>query len=145
MSYKAAIAGLNLGGGKAVIIGDSKKIKMKFCLGPFGRFVQGLAGRYITAEDVGTSVKDMKWVRMETEYVTGLSRALGGGGDPGPVTALGTFAGIKATVKKQLGKDSLEGLKVAVQGAGHVGYHLTKHLKEAGAKKYGFQIWIVKP
>ena len=99
--------------------------------------MQGLAGRYITAEDVGTSVKDMEWVRMETEYVTGLSRALGGGGDPGPVTALGTFAGIKATVKKQLGKDSLEGLKVAVQGAGHVGYHLTKHLKEAGAK-----IWV---
>ena len=137
MSYKAAIAGLNLGGGKAVIIGDSKKNKNEILFRSFGRFVQGLAGRYITAEDVGTSVKDMEWVRMETEYVTGLSRALGGGGDPGPVTALGTFAGIKATVKKQLGKDSLEGLKVAVQGAGHVGYHLTKHLKEAGAK-----IWV---
>ena len=102
MSYKAAIAGLNLGGGKAVIIGDSKTDKNELLFRSFGRFVQGLAGRYITAEDVGTSVKDMEWVRTETRYVTGISRALGGSGDPSPVTALGTFSGIKATVKIEM-------------------------------------------
>jgi len=136
MSYKAAIAGLNLGGGKAVIIGDSKKDKNEILFRSFGRFVQGLAGRYITAEDVGTSVKDMEWVRMETRYVTGISRALGGSGDPSPVTALGTCSGIKATVKKQLGKDSLYDLKVGVQGLGHVGYHLCRYLYREGAKLY---------
>ena len=118
MSYKAAIAGLNLGGGKAVIIGNSKNDKNEILFRSFGRFVEGLAGRYITAEDVGTSVKDMEWVRMETRYVTGISRALGGSGDPAPVTALGTFSGIKATVKKQFGKESLNGLSIAVQGVG---------------------------
>ena len=134
MSYKAAIAGLNLGGGKAVIIGDSKTEKNEILFRSFGRFVQGLAGRYITAEDVGTSVKDMEWVRTETRYVTGISRALGGSGDPSPVTALGTCSGIKATVKKQLGKDSLTGLKVGVQGVGHVGYHLCRYLNREGAE-----------
>ena len=104
MSYKAAIAGLNLGGGKAVIIGNSRNDKNEILFRSFGRFVEGLAGRYITAEDVGTSVKDMEWVRMETRYVTGISRALGGSGDPAPVTARGTFSGIKATAKKQFGK-----------------------------------------
>jgi len=136
MSYKAAIAGLNLGGGKAVIIGDSKKEKNEILFRSFGRFVQGLAGRYITAEDVGTSVKDMEWVRMETRYVTGISRALGGSGDPSPVTALGTCSGIKATVKRQLGKDSLFGLRIGVQGLGHVGYHLCRYLHREGAKLY---------
>ena len=136
MSYKAAIAGLNLGGGKAVIIGDSKKDKNEILFRSFGRFVQGLAGRYITAEDVGTSVKDMEWVRMETRYVTGISRALGGSGDPSPVTALGTCSGMKATVKKHLGKDSLFGLNVGVQGAGHVGYHLCRYLSREGANMY---------
>ena len=136
MSYKAAIAGLNLGGGKAVIIGDSKKEKNEILFRSFGRFVQGLAGRYITAEDVGTSVKDMEWVRMETSYVTGISRALGGSGDPSPVTALGTCSGIKASVKKQLGKDSLQGLKIAVQGLGQVGYYLCKYLHKQGAMLY---------
>ena len=136
MSYKAAIAGLNLGGGKAVIIGDSKKDKNEILLRSFGRFVQGLAGRYITAEDVGTSVKDMEWVRMETQYVTGISRALGGSGDPSPVTALGTCSGMKATVKKHLGKDSLFGLNVGVQGVGHVGYHLCRYLSREGANLY---------
>ena len=136
MSYKAAIAGLNLGGGKAVIIGDSKKDKNEILFRSFGRFVQGLAGRYITAEDVGTSVKDMEWVRMETQYVTGISRALGGSGDPSPVTALGTCSGMKATVKKHLGKDSLFGLSVGVQGVGHVGYHLCRYLSREGANLY---------
>jgi len=134
MSYKAAIAGLNLGGGKAVIIGNSKKEKNEILFRSFGRFVQGLAGRYITAEDVGTSVKDMEWVRMETRYVTGISRALGGSGDPSPVTALGTCSGIKAAVKKQLGKDSLNNLKICVQGLGHVGYHLCRYLYREGVK-----------
>ena len=136
MSYKAAIAGLNLGGGKAVIIGDSKKDKNEILFRSFGRFVQGLAGRYITAEDVGTSVKDMEWVRMETRYVTGISRALGGSGDPSPVTALGTCSGMKATVKKHLGKDSLSGLNVGVQGVGHVGYHLCRYLSRERANLY---------
>ncbi len=134
MSYKASIAGLNLGGGKAVIIGNAKTDKTEILFRSFGRFVEGLSGRYITAEDVGTSVKDMEWVRMETKYVTGISRALGGSGDPSPVTALGVFAGIKATVKKQLGRDSLVGLKVGVQGVGHVGYYVCKYLAEEGVK-----------
>lgn len=136
MSYKAAIAGLNLGGGKAVIIGNSKTDKTETLFRSFGRFVEGLSGRYITAEDVGTSVKDMEWVRMETKYVTGISRALGGSGDPSIVTALGAFSGLKATVKYQLGKDSLVGLKVGVQGVGHVGYYLCKYLAENGAQLF---------
>lgn len=134
MSYKAAIANLNLGGGKSIIIGDAKKDKSEILFRSFGRFVEGLGGRYITAEDVGTSVRDMEWVRMETQYVTGISRALGGSGDPSPVTALGTFVGMKATVKKQLGKDNLGGLTVALQGVGHVGYYLCKHIHENGGK-----------
>ena len=112
MTYKAAIAGLNLGGGKAVIIGNSKKEKSEDLFRSFGRFVEGLGGRYITAEDVGTSMKDMEHVRMETNYVTGITKTLGGSGDPSPVTAYGVFVGMKAAVKQKLGKDSLEGLKV---------------------------------
>ncbi len=136
MTYKAAISGINLGGGKAVIIGDSKKEKNERLFRSFGRFVEELAGRYITAEDVGTCVKDMEWVRLETSYVTGISSDQGGSGDPSPFTALGTFSGIKATVKKQLGKDSLSGIKVGVQGVGHVGYHLCSYLKKEGAKLF---------
>lgn len=136
MSYKAAIAGLNLGGGKAVIIGDSKKDKSELLFRSFGRFVDGLGGRYITAEDVGTSVKDMEWVRMETSFVTGISRALGGSGDPSPVTAFGVFMGMKAAVKYKLKRGSLSGLKISVQGVGHVGYYLCKHLTEEGAELY---------
>ncbi|MCH7611992.1 MAG: Glu/Leu/Phe/Val dehydrogenase [Candidatus Marinimicrobia bacterium] len=140
MSYKAAIANLNLGGGKAVIMGDSKRDKSEILFRSFGRFVQGLGGRYITAEDVGTSVKDMEWVRMETQYVTGISRALGGSGDPSPVTAFGTFMGMKAAVKKQLGKDSLSGLKVSIQGVGHVGYHLCKYLHQENVEIFATDI-----
>src|SRR5688572_19842237 len=91
MTYKSAAAGLNLGGGKAVIIGDAKVIKSEKLFRVFGRFVQSLGGRYITAEDVGTSVSDMEWVRMETDFVTGVRRALGGSGDPSPITAFGVF------------------------------------------------------
>lgn len=136
MSYKAALAGLNLGGGKSVIIGDAKTDKSELLFRSFGRFVEGLGGRYITAEDVGTSVRDMEWVRMETQYVTGISRALGGSGDPSPVTAYGVFKGMQAAVKYQMGKDSLSGLSISVQGVGHVGYHLCRYLYEDGANVY---------
>ncbi|MBL7995021.1 Glu/Leu/Phe/Val dehydrogenase [bacterium] len=134
MTYKAAVAGLNLGGGKSVIIADPKTSKNEILFRAFGRFVQGLGGRYITAEDVGTSVTDMEWVRMETKYVTGISRALGGSGDPSPVTALGTYRGMKACVEKVFGTQSLKGLRVAIQGLGHVGYYLVRHLHDEGAK-----------
>lgn len=141
MSYKAAIAQLNLGGGKSIIFGNSKKDKTEVLFRSFGRFVDGLGGRYITAEDVGTSVRDMEWVRMETQYVTGISRALGGSGDPSPVTAFGTFMGMKASVKKQLGKDGLSGLKVAVQGVGHVGYQLCKYLHQENVELFVTDIY----
>ncbi len=134
MTYKASLAGLNLGGGKAVIIGDPKKDKTEKLFRAFGRFVQTLGGRYITAEDVGTAVQDMDYVYMETKHVTGVTQAHGGSGDPSPVTAWGVFHGIRACVKEKMNRDDLEGLTVAVQGLGHVGYYLVKNLTEAGAK-----------
>jgi leucine dehydrogenase len=134
MTYKNAAAGLNLGGGKAVIIGDSKTDKSEALFRAFGRFVQSLNGRYITAEDVGTSVKDMEYINMETSFVSGLTEEFGGGGDPSPFTALGTFEGIKASVKYKLGKDDLKGITVAVQGIGNVGLYLCEMLHNAGAK-----------
>lgn len=134
MTYKSAVAGLNLGGGKAVIIGDSKTMKSENLFRSFGRFVQSLAGRYITAEDVGTSVTDMEWVRMETDYVTGFSRELGGSGDPSPVTAFGVYHGMRAAMKKVFGTDSMQGRTVALQGVGQVGFYLIGHLLSAGAK-----------
>ncbi len=136
MTYKAAVAGLNLGGGKAVIIGDPNKDKTEAMFRAFGRFVEGLAGRYITAEDVGTDVRDMEYVRMETKYVTGIDRALGGSGDPSPVTAFGVYMGMKASMKELTGSDSLKNKKVAVQGAGHVAQYLCEHLAKEGAKIY---------
>lgn len=134
MTYKSAAAGLNLGGGKAVIIGNSKTDKNEMLFRSYGRFVQGLGGRYITAEDVGTSVQDMEWVRMETDHVVGISRALGGSGDPSPVTALGVYEGIKASLKWATGNESLAKRTVAIQGVGHVGYHLVKHVVQDGAQ-----------
>ncbi len=134
MTFKSAAAGLNLGGGKAVIIGDPKKLHSETLFRAFGRFVEGLGGRYITAEDSGTDVRAMEWVRMETNWVTGISRALGGSGDPSPVTARGTFAGLLACAKERWGSDSLEGRHVTVQGVGAVGYYLVKYLTEAGAQ-----------
>lgn len=128
MTYKAAIAGLNLGGGKAVIIADNKAVKNELFFRSFGRFVEGLGGRYITAEDVGTSVRDMEWVRMETDYVVGISRALGGSGDPSVVTAYGVYTGMKACIKEKFDKNSPDGLKVAIQGLGHVGMYLVEYL-----------------
>ena len=136
MTYKASIAGLNLGGGKSVIIGDPDVDKNEYLFRAFGRFVQGLGGRYITAEDVNTTVRDMEWVRMETHYVTGISRALGGSGDPSPVTAFGVFVGIRAALKTQRGSEDLSGVKIAVQGVGHVGYKLCRYLHDAGAELY---------
>jgi leucine dehydrogenase len=131
MTYKAAVAGLNLGGGKAVIIGDPKNPRREMIFRAHGRFVQSLGGRYITAEDVGTSVEDMDYVQMETEHVTGVA---GKSGDPSPVTAYGTYRGIKAAVRHRLGQDSLSGITVAVQGTGHVGYYLCGFLAEEGAR-----------
>lgn len=136
MTYKAAIAGLNFGGGKAVIIGDSRKEKSELLFRTFGKFVDGLAGRYITAEDVGTDVKDMEYVRMESKYVTGISKALGGSGDPAPVTAYGVYVGLKACANTKWGNDSLRGRKIAVQGAGQVSRYLCEHLYNEGAELY---------
>ncbi len=134
MTYKSAASGLNLGGGKAVIIGNSKTDKNEMLFRSYGRFIQGIAGRYITAEDVGTSVQDMEWVRMETDHVVGISRSLGGSGDPSPFTALGVLQGMRAALKWQTGSDSLQGKVVSVQGVGHVGYHLVRLVVEAGGR-----------
>lgn len=133
MTYKAAVSGLNLGGGKCVVIGDPKKHKSELLWRSLGRFIEGLSGRYITAEDAGTTMDDMELIRMETSHVVGIARSLGGSGDPSPVTALGVFSGMRAAVEEKLGKSTLDGLKVAVQGCGHVGYHLVGHLVRAGA------------
>ncbi len=134
MTYKAAASGLNLGGGKAVIIGDPKKDKSEAMFRAFGQFVNSLNGRYITAEDVGTTEKDMEYIYAETPWVTGISKALGGSGDPSPFTAHGVFMGLKAGVKEKLKTDSLKGIRVAVQGLGNVGYHLVQYLVKDGAQ-----------
>lgn len=134
MTYKAAAAGLNLGGGKAVIIGDSKTQKTEGLFRAFGQFVNSLNGKYITAEDVGTSVGDMEYIFMETPFVTGIPKDFGGSGDPSPYTAHGVLMGIKASAKWQLGTDSLKGMRIAVQGLGNVGTHLVKYLTDEGAK-----------
>ncbi len=134
MTYKASAAGLNLGGGKAVIIGDPKTQKNEALFRAFGAYVNSLQGAYITAEDVGTTVKDMEYVFMETPYVTGIPAAFGGSGDPSPYTAHGTLMGIKAACKEKLDSDSLQGLHVAVQGLGNVGSHLVDFLVKEGAK-----------
>ena len=135
MSYKSALAGLPFGGGKAVIIGDSRKAKTPELFEAFGRLVDSLGGRYITAEDVGTTTADMASVARATRYVAGLNSAPGrAGGDPGPKTALGVFLGLKAAVKFRLGRGDLEGVSVAVQGVGGVGYHLCGLLAGEGAR-----------
>lgn len=144
MTYKAAVAGLNLGGGKAVIVGDPNRDKTESLFRTYGRFVEGLGGRYITAEDVGTSVQDMEWVRMETKYVTGIDRALGGGGDPSPVTAIGVYHGLKACMHELTGGDSLKGKQIAVQGAGHVSSFLCEYLAKEGAKLFISDIYEAK-
>jgi leucine dehydrogenase len=134
MTYKNALAGLNIGGGKAVIIGDSRKDKSEPLMRSFGKFVDGLGGRYITAEDVGIGTRDMEYVKMETDHVVGLPDYMGGGGDPSPVTAFGVYMGMKASVKEQTGSDSLAGKIVVVQGVGHVGEYLVEHLVKEKAE-----------
>jgi leucine dehydrogenase len=136
MTYKAAISGLNLGGAKAVIIGDAKTIKTEALMRKFGRFVENLNGKYITAEDVNTTTQDMEYVNMETDHVVGLPESMGGGGDPSPVTAFGTYMGMKASAKHVWGSDSLSGKKIAVQGIGKVGGHLIQRLHAEGAKLF---------
>lgn len=138
MTYKASAAGLDLGGGKAVIIGDPLKDKSKALLRVFGRFVDGLGGKYITAEDVGTNVEDAGIIRLMTRYVVGLPEDMGGSGDPSPVTAYGVLWGIKACAKEALGSDSLKGRVIAIQGiAGKVGRSLAKYLAQEGAVLIG--------
>ena len=134
MTYKAAAAGLNLGGGKAVIIGNPHTDKSEALFRAFGRYVQGLGGRYITAEDVGTSPDDMRYIAMETDYVTGVTTASRKGGDPSPYTALGVYHGMKAACQEVFGTEDLAGKTVAVQGVGHVGTFLIEHLAREGAK-----------
>jgi len=136
MTYKAAITGLNLGGGKAVIIGDARTQKSEALMRRFGKYVDGLAGRYITAEDVGVGTRDMEYIARETSHVTGLPEFLGGGGDPSPVTAYGVYLGIKASAKECYGNDSLSGKKVLVQGIGKVGHSLLRYLHEEKAIIY---------
>lgn len=135
MTFKAAISGLNLGGGKAVIIGKPE-MKNEAFLRRFGRFVESLEGRYVTAEDVNMRTADMEYIAMETNSVTGLPEVLGGGGDPSPVTAYGTYIGMKAAAKKVYGSDSLTGKVVAVQGVGQVGKYLVERLVKENAKVY---------
>ena len=135
MSYKNALAGLPLGGGKAVIVADPRVAKSPELFEAYGKFVDSLGGRYITAEDVGTTMADMDHVARVTKYVSGLGRSAGeAGGDPGPKTALGVFLGLKAAVKFRLGRADLEGLSVAVQGLGGVGYHLCRLLAAEGVR-----------
>ncbi|MEO7084514.1 MAG: Glu/Leu/Phe/Val dehydrogenase [Gemmatimonadaceae bacterium] len=131
MTYKNAVAGLNLGGGKSVIIGNNKTVDREMIFRAHGRFVESMGGRYITAEDVGTSTADMDYVHMETDYVSGLA---GRSGDPSPVTAHGVFRAIQASAKERWGSDNLSTKTIAIQGCGHVGYYLAKELHEAGAK-----------
>lgn len=134
MTYKNAAAGLNLGGGKTVIIGDPSKDKNEEMFRALGRFIQGLNGRYITAEDVGTTESDMDLIHEETNYVTGISPTFGSSGNPSPVTAYGVYLGMKASVKEAFGSDSLKGIKVAVQGLGNVAYSLCEYLNQEGAE-----------
>ncbi|HUR91416.1 MAG TPA: Glu/Leu/Phe/Val dehydrogenase [Gemmatimonadaceae bacterium] len=131
MTYKSAVAGLNLGGGKSVILGDNKTTDREAIFRAHGRFVDSLCGRYITAEDVGTSPSDMDYVHMETKHVAGLASK---SGDPSPVTAHGVFRAIEASAKHRWGSSDLTGRTVSLQGCGHVGQFLAKELHEAGAK-----------
>lgn len=134
MTYKAALAGLPHGGGKSVIIRPKRHFDRVALFRAFGRFIEDLRGHYITAEDSGTGLEDMEIVRTQTTWVTGIDPAHGGSGDPSPFTALGVRRGIEACVKFKLGKDTLKDVHVAVQGVGHVGYHLCKELHAQGAK-----------
>ncbi|MEX6625983.1 Glu/Leu/Phe/Val family dehydrogenase [Tenacibaculum salmonis] len=134
MTYKSAITGLNLGGGKAVIIGDAKTQKNDALMRKFGEYVNSLGGKYLTAEDIGMETRDMDIIREVTPHVTGVSEAIGGSGNPSPVTAYGVYMGMKAAAKYRFGSDNLAGKKVLVQGVGHVGETLVKHITDEGAQ-----------
>ncbi|MCT8340939.1 leucine dehydrogenase [Flavobacteriaceae bacterium TK19130] len=136
MTYKSAITGLNLGGGKAVIIGDARTQKTPELMKRFGEFVHSLNGKYITAEDVGMETSDMDLVRTVTPYVTGISEEKGGAGNPSPITAYGVFMGMKAAAKHAFGSDVLEDRTVYVQGIGNVGEALVEHLSNEGARVF---------
>lgn len=136
MTFKSAITGLNLGGGKAVIIGDAKTQKTPELMRKFGEFVHSLSGKYITAEDVGMATSDMDTVRSVTPYVTGISESLGGAGNPSPITAYGVFMGMKAAAKYAYGSDVLEGKTIFVEGIGNVGEALVEHLTNEGAEVF---------
>ena len=133
MTFKNSLAGLNLGGGKAVILGNPS-LKNEAFLRRFGRFIESLGGRYVTAEDVNMNTSDMEYIRMETRHVAGLPEIKGGSGDPSPVTAYGTYMGMKAAAKKAFGSDSLERKKIGVQGVGQVGKYLIEYLVKEGAE-----------
>ncbi|WP_193605326.1 Glu/Leu/Phe/Val family dehydrogenase [Nocardioides dongkuii] len=141
MSYKAALAGLDLGGGKAVIIGDPRTLKTEALLRAYGRFVQSLGGRYRTACDVGTTSEDMDLVARESDYVTGRTVAAGGAGDSSVLTAYGVFQGMRAAAEATWGTDSLAGRTVGVAGVGKVGRHLVRHLVEDGADVVATDVW----
>lgn len=134
MTYKSAVANIKLGGGKAVILGNHRTEKTRDLLLAMGDFVESLGGRYITAEDSGTSVADMKVIGERTRFAGGVVEGSEHGGDPSPTTAYGTYVGLKAAAKFRLGVDSLKGIKIAVQGVGNVGYRLAKHLHDDGAE-----------
>ena len=134
MTFKAALAGLAHGGGKSVIVAPAGDYDRSALLAAFARFVDGLGGRYIAAEDSGTNPEDMRTLREHTRHVVGLDAAHGGSGDPSPFTALGVRRGIEACVEAALGRSSLEGVRVAVQGVGSVGYHLCRELRAVGAR-----------
>ncbi|TYT24968.1 Glu/Leu/Phe/Val dehydrogenase [Luteimonas viscosa] len=136
MTYKNAVAGLNLGGGKAVIIGDPAKDKSEALFRAFGQFVDSQGGRYITAEDVGIDVNDMEYVYRETQFVTGVHQVHGGSGDPSPFTAYGTLQGLMAALNRKFGDEDIGKYAYAVQGLGHVGMEFAKLLKERGAKLF---------
>ncbi len=142
MTYKCAVSNLDIGGGKSVIIGNPRTDKSEALLRAMGRCIDRLGGRYIAAEDSGTSVADMKVMREETPFVAGIvdKQTREGGirsGDPSPATAYGTFMGIRAAARHKLNRDDLKGLRVAIQGVGNVGFHLAKQLSDAGA-----QLWV---
>jgi leucine dehydrogenase len=136
MTYKAAVTGLNLGGGKAVIIGNAKTQKTPELMLRFGEFVNSLGGKYITAEDVGMETSDMDLVRTVTPFVTGISESNGGAGNPSPITAYGVFMGMKAAAKHAFGSSDLEGRVIYVQGIGNVGESLVEHLSNEGAEVF---------
>jgi len=134
MTYKNSVAGLNLGGGKAVIIGDPAKDKSDVLFRSLGKFIQSLNGKYITAEDMGIGFKDLMCIREETKWVCGLPASVGGSGTPSSFTAFGVLRGMQACAKEVFGSDSVEGKVIAVQGLGHVGYTLAKFVHKEGAK-----------